>query len=414
MYVAVEGAAGGFELRLTDGSPVRVDGWDFGRLLGGLDRFGHLAASNQGGSLVLLSGRSGLSGAAEGFQRGLAAAGWDHLVVAPTTDVHLRTGSWLDTGGQLVLDRGGSWRTFPAPDAVHGVELPAMTADGQWTRFRTSEVRSTVLRGPDGAPIGMEFLVGADLREHQSQMSRPHRGTTMRLGESESTWWRSAQDLRDGTDSSRPAPWPERSAYVVLHGNAEGADFTLTDGRTVGMSGDVLARALHDLRPFRELMAGREALVLLSCETGAVREMGGVAHDFQRTLAEFGYRQPVVAPAANAGIHTHRGDGTWETYVRGDGRWEHFSSGAALALGRLPQEPRWVSFDPAAVRSASLMRDGRAVGVTFWDGPEPAPRHEVTQGMRLPQRTFYVSAQSAVDGSLVVHAADGRTLHVDG
>ncbi|KJK46239.1 hypothetical protein UK23_24030, partial [Lentzea aerocolonigenes] len=390
LYVAVKGSADGFELRLADGSPVRVDGSNFGLLLGGLDKFQEMTYANEGGSLVLLAGRTGLGDAAADFQWALSYEGLHHLVVAPTTDVHLRTGSWTRSGGQLVVDGGGAWRTFPETPVVDGMSLPA-TLNGRPTRFDTSQVRANVLLDHDGAPVAMTFLVGADLQEYVDQLSYPHRGSTVTVRAGESVRSHVQQEMRTGKDSSQPAPWPERSAYVVLHGDKNVVEIPLTDGRVVDATGDVLAMVLQDLRPFHQLMTGRapEALTLLSCETGAVREPGGVARDFQRALTQLGYHQPVVAPTVATGTHLNRA-GTWESYLKGRGRWEQFSSGPSQALGRLADDTRWVSFDPAAVRSAPLVRDGRTIGVSFWESPEPG--HDVASGERMSPRTFTVSA----------------------
>jgi hypothetical protein len=410
MYVAVRGAEDSFELRLTDGSRLRVDGSTFGRVVSELPKFQKMAEANEGGAVVLLAGRSGAGVAARDFQQALMANGWHELVVAPTTDVHLRT-DWPGRGGQIVVDRGGSWRAFPLADVVQGRELEALTRKGSWqARFHTSEVRVASINGPDGRPQMLSFVIGKQLRHDLTTLSLPHAGTTSLVEGATSKGWQ---------DGLRSAPWPERSAYLTLHGFPDRTRLELTDGRSLDVSGEVLATVLQDLRVFRDLMSVREqeALTLLSCSTAAERSPGGVAFDLQRTLAGFGYRQPVVAPSTPVRVGApDAAASTWDTVVINGGRWEQFSSGRAWTLGELHGEARWIPVEPADVRSRPIMHEGRPVGVSFWrEGEgESGPVAADARTMPLPRRTFLVSAESDVDGRVVVHTRDGATVHLDG
>ncbi|WP_231114645.1 hypothetical protein [Lentzea aerocolonigenes] len=408
MYLAARGAENSFELRLTDGTPVRVDGRTFGRALSGIDAFRQMAAHNEGGQLVLLAGRTGAGAAARDLQQALAAIGWHQQVVAPTTDVHLRT-AIFQQGGQLVLDRGGVWRSFPVADVVAGHDLEVGT-----TRFHTSEVRATVLTGPRGVPAAVTFLVGRELNEHADWMSRPHGGTTTHVAPGEDLSARVAQDLREGRDGT-PSPWPARSAHIITHGTPHAVWLQLADGREITVSGDVLAAVLHDLRPFRDLMTrlDPDALTLMACRTGSERGRGAAADDFQRALAGLGYRQPVVAPTTRVGFSVFRDGVAWQNYLIDGGRWEQFSSGAARALGRLDGGVRWIAFDPAAVRSEPWAHGERQIGASFRT-ELPVVTHGEVQGEPLRQRAFRVAVESGVDGSLVVRTADGVRVHVDG
>ncbi|KJK46238.1 hypothetical protein UK23_24035, partial [Lentzea aerocolonigenes] len=411
-YVAVRGGADSFELRLKDGSRVTVDGSTFGHVMSGLTSFRRMADEPNGGTLVLLAGQTAAGPAARDFQQGLASAGWHQLVVAPTADVYLRT-ALLKRGGQIVVDRGGSWRTFPEPAVITNRQLDAESAYGASTTIRTGDVRVATLNGHDGRPLAVSFLIGDELHHHVQRLALPatHRTSLVPEGMDGA---RFVQEMKAGRDISQPSPWPERSAYVVSHGFPEKVQLELVDGRTVMLRGKEFAELLGDLRAFGDLMAARdpEALTLLACSTGEMRGTGGLAHDFQRALAVQGHRQPVVAPTNTAGTYSVKKD-VWSTHVL-DGRWETFSSGRASVLGELHDQARWVPVDPAEVRSRPIMQGDRPVGVSFWrenagDAGQPQGRTA-----RLREGTFHVATESDVDGRLVVHTTDGRTVHVDG
>ncbi|KJK46219.1 hypothetical protein UK23_24040, partial [Lentzea aerocolonigenes] len=123
----------------------------------------------------------------------------------------------------------------------------------------------------------------------------------------------------------------------------------------------------------------------------------------------------MVAPTTVVQVGAPRRD-AWDTVVVDGGRWEQFSSGPAWTLGELHGAARWIPVEPADVRSTPIMHGDRQVGVSFWRegtgeaGPVPAD----ARPMPLPNRTFHVSAESDVDGRVVLHTRDGATVHLDG
>jgi hypothetical protein len=416
MYVAVRAENGTFELRLKDGSRLGVDGSTFGRVMAELNKFRDMVNHNKSGTVVLLADRSGVGGAAGDFQRALANQGWQQLVVAPTADVHLRT-DWPGRGGQIVVDRGGSWRAFPEAEVFRNLEIEAETRSGTSTTFRSSEVRITSINGPDGKPQAVTFQIGTDQRFGLRSLSREHEGTTGLMPKGVSSFAEIDRAVRNGRAEVQLAPWPERSAYVNMHGSPETVTVELIDGRTVRVRGEEFAGLLFDLRAFRDLMSAREheALTLLSCSVAANRSTGGFAHDFQQAIAGLGYRGPVVAPTTTLITHTHRPD-VWGTQVVDAGRWEHYSSRGAGVLGLLADEARWAPFEPREVRSTPIMHGDRQVGVSFRrDGAgETGPVPDGAQAKQFSQRTFHVSAESGADGRIVVYTGDGRPVHIDG
>ncbi len=350
-YVATHADQRRFVVQLADGTELGVAGGDFASLLGDLRFFQAAMRRDQPEAVALLccqaAALDGPGGAAYDFRETLAqVSGYPQPVHAASTRL---TASLLDQGdrGTAVtsVEYGGVWRRFPADQpTLHAVadlwrRIPGVMSNGRvevvdgvrlsgtdqatggnlW--FDSSQVQAYRLQTQDGTTVGVTFHVGEDLWSDRGNIRFPHDERTALYPAGVRTVEDMAIAERAGTVRTAPVPWPSNTFYVTTHGSIGTVTLTLDDGRPVFADGANLGRLLHDLRPFRETVAGRDvaAITLIACETGAYDGPGGAAHDFQRALGQLGSRRPVFAPTKLAGSVVR--DSRWLNSVLDGGDW---------------------------------------------------------------------------------------------
>ncbi|WP_328456859.1 hypothetical protein [Amycolatopsis sp. NBC_00438] len=200
-----------------------------------------------------------------------------------------------------------------AQDSVTGVD----TGTGLPYDFDVSQIEARPVTDRSGRVVAVSFLPAA---EHTAGIERDwaddHADTVGSLPEG-ATPERTAPLLRDAREngakpeldgrafgewaSQSPAPWDPGTLFVMAHGRPQSVKLTLLGGRTVRVDGAAFAKILAASKPFAQAAgSGRPSITLIACSTGKLDGPGGVAHDFQRALADLGGPLQVHAPTEPA------------------------------------------------------------------------------------------------------------------
>lgn len=284
------------------------------------------------------------------------------------------------------------------------VVLTGVDARGREHRFGPEAVEVIPMRR-DGKVIGLTF----DAADFRTDLEWARRDPAEQQVTYQLLSGRSAEDVFHGPDARRvPSPWPDGPFFVSTHGLPKLFQVNLVGRPDIRMSGTEFARLLGSLDRFRSALGptDRRAIVLLVCSAGTLVGEGGAAHDFQRTLAaEFGHRQPVVAPSAKMYQDTVGGF----TLLSPGDEWRTFTSERSDLLG-VGADGRTYYFHPGEVRAARLVDGGRIVGVSF--GRSPGREPAIVDGAARAG-TFHVETALS-GGEFRVSLPGGRAVHLDG
>jgi hypothetical protein len=400
-FVSADGTPRQAFVRLTDGREIGLDGTNLGALVNDLDLFRSLEEEPAGRLALLVPGAATVDepgGLAHDFQDTLAGTFGHRRPVLASTDA-------------------GSWRTFHRPVVRADLELTGADAlTSAPAVFRSSQVEIAAMEHR-GRVVGASFGIG-EARELDLTWAAANQAEHTELLTRD---WRTRE----------PRPWPSETFYVTTHGTADQRILVhLTEGADVLTSGETFARLLGDVRFFHRAMErdNPAALTMLVCYAGAVNGPGGAAHDFHQTLArDFDYRQPVYAATKAVNVSLSLSGETARTAVERGGSWRRFGpAGRAIVASRTHADVA----DPAGIVTdvvhlgvpdpfmtsdvvfTPLVRDGRAVGVSFRTVPDVELDLDRAVAAH-PGDTFFVSAPGA-GGRAFVQLSDGVTATIGG
>ncbi|WP_394617295.1 hypothetical protein JNUCC0626_48140 [Lentzea sp. JNUCC 0626] len=306
---------------------VVVNGADLARLVHDTRFFRSAVRAGDADVLALLISRSsaknGPGGLAHDFQAVLA----DELgYPQPVLGQPRRVDKVVLDDGMAAVSVTGAWHTHHLPTVVGDVMLWGTDGEtGAMVSFRSSEVDVAPMEHA-GKVVGATFNIGPDLHFDQ-RWTRAEQDTRTYLFHGEASLTSLAVLDDDSLRVAVPRPWPAETFYVTTHGLPDGVAVNLADGTEVVVGGAVFARLLADVRFFHTAMRAAEpsAITMIVCHAGAIEGRGGVARDFQATLARnFEYRQPVYAATESVVGTLTAGDETAATAVENGGRWRSF------------------------------------------------------------------------------------------
>ncbi len=272
-----------------------------------------------------------------------------------------------------------------AQDTVTGLD----TGTGLPYDFDVSQIEARPVTDRSGRVVAVSFLPAA---EHTADIERDwaddHADTVGSLPEG-ATPERTTRLLRDGAKpdlhgrafgewaTQAPAPWDSSTLFVMAHGRPQAVKLTLLGGRTVRVDGAAFAKILAASKPFAQAAgSARPSVTLIACSTGKLDGPGGVAHDFQRALADLGGPLRVHAPTEpalfgrpSATLGQATGAARGFTTVTDGG---HFATFGPRFTGEPADRPGTsVEFD-APVATPLLDSAGEVRGVSFLEPAEAA------------------------------------------
>ncbi|WP_211294251.1 hypothetical protein [Lentzea kentuckyensis] len=294
-------------------------------------------------------------------------------------------------------------------DTVANVEIAGHDPARGPVRFASSDVRVRPLVS-DGKTVGVTFNVDAG-REHDLRTVKPpYSGITEYHSQA-----------GDPALTEDVAPFPRDTFFVAAGTDSGRVEVHLAGRGVVHLDGRNLATLVNDLRDFQQASRGAGAVALIVRDAGQRDEAGGTAHDFQRTLAEFNSRLPVVASTTDVVLTSHAETETWRTSVRGGGQWRLFSSGPADVLALDTRAGQWIRAGVSSLDRTPLTHGRDIVGVTFrsGDGRTEAVAWAKSDGHRdpgspWPADTFFVDVATGPDGRFQVRGDLGQQLRIEG